>query len=373
MFFVLYFFNHIYHDSDSDSDIVLLILLLFREKRPLIARCRPHTLELMMSTFSPNQQKAVEEIGFGGLLHLKLKTLNRQMLHWLVEHFNGGSCMFTIAAGKEFVVTKNDICDVFGLPMSEIAVPELQKNPEEGSVDKRIIQSWRLDYGLTEKQPLHLSKVESRMVDLDDGGEEFKRCFVLHAMSSFLAPTTNRTVSLKLLKAVENVDEIKTFDWCSYVLKKLKKAVVNYKNDENAQNVSGCLLALQIMYFHRLNFQGEKESSTLPLIQHWTDAKIKKRINLEIKAGDFGQGPLDTLTYPVSQPEVRDPVTPVVKQTCGQGASTSGRSGRILAFDLPESVMTDDEIKEISTDVSVLFFLFSYYLFICTKVTLFVH
>ena len=97
---------------------------------------------------------------------------------------------------------------------------------------------------------------------------------------------------------------------------------------------------------------------------------------MEIKAGDFGQGPLDTLTYPISQPEVRDPVTPVVKQTCGQGASTSGRSSRILAFELPENVMTDDEIKEISTDVSVFFFfiyIFSYYLFICTKVTLFVH
>uniref|UniRef100_A0A803MBQ5 Uncharacterized protein n=1 Tax=Chenopodium quinoa TaxID=63459 RepID=A0A803MBQ5_CHEQI len=97
------------------------------------------------------------------------------------------------------------------------------------------------------------------MVDLVDGGEEFKRCFVLQALSSFLAPTTNRTVSLKLLKAVEKVDEIKTFDWCSYVLKKLKKAVQKYKDDETAQNVSGCLLALQIMYFHRLNFQGNKD------------------------------------------------------------------------------------------------------------------
>lgn len=38
------------------------------------------------------------------------------------------------------------------------------------------------------------------MIELVDEGEDFKRCFVLHAMSSFLAPTTNRTVSLKLLK-----------------------------------------------------------------------------------------------------------------------------------------------------------------------------
>uniref|UniRef100_A0A803NAX1 Ubiquitin-like protease family profile domain-containing protein n=1 Tax=Chenopodium quinoa TaxID=63459 RepID=A0A803NAX1_CHEQI len=294
----------------------------------------------------------VEEIGFGGLLHLKLKTLNRQMLPWLVENFNVGSCMFTIATGKEFVVTRNDICDVFCLPLSDICVPELNKNSEDESVDKRIIQAWRSDYGLSGKQPLHLSKLESWMVDLVDGGEEFKRCFVLQAMSSFLAPTTNRTVSLKLLKAVEKIDEIKTFDWCSYVLKKLKKAVQKYKDDENAQNVSGCLLALQIMYFHRLHFQGEKESSTLPLIQHWTDVKIKKRIKLEIKAGGYGQGPLDTITYPVSQLNIRETVfKPAPTLGYDKGPSTSGTTGRIVAFELPEGIMTDEEIKKISTDV----------------------
>uniref|UniRef100_A0A803L2I1 Ubiquitin-like protease family profile domain-containing protein n=1 Tax=Chenopodium quinoa TaxID=63459 RepID=A0A803L2I1_CHEQI len=289
------------------------------------------------TNFSPEQKQVVEEIGFGGLLHLKLKTLNRQMLPWLVEKFNAGSCMFTIATGKEFVVTRNDICDVFCLPLSDICVPELNKNSEDESVDKRIIQAWRSDYGLSGKQPLHLSKLESRMVDLVDGGEEFKRCFVLQAMFSFLAPTTNRTVSLKLLKAVEKVDEIKTFDWCSYVLKKLKKAVQKYKDDENAQNVSGCLLALQIMYFHRLNFQGEKESSTLPLIQHWTDVKIKKRIKLEIKASGYGQGPLDTITYPVSQLNFRGTVfKPAPTLGYDKGPSTSGTTGRIVAFELPE-------------------------------------
>uniref|UniRef100_A0A803MGE8 Ubiquitin-like protease family profile domain-containing protein n=1 Tax=Chenopodium quinoa TaxID=63459 RepID=A0A803MGE8_CHEQI len=257
------------------------------------------------TNFSPEQKQAIEEIGFGGLLHLKLKTLNRQMLPWLVENFNAGSCMFTIATGKEFVVTRNDICDVFCLPLSDICVPELNKNSEDESVDKCIIQAWRSDYGLSGKQPLHLSKLESRMVDLVDGGEEFKRCFVLQAMSSFLAPTTNRTVSLKLLNVVEKVDEIKTFDWCSYVLKKLKKAVQKYKDDENAQN-------------------------------------IKKRIKLEIKAGGYGQGPLDTITYPVSQLNFRGTVfKPAPTLGYDKGPSTSGTTGRIVAFELPEVSQTE--------------------------------
>uniref|UniRef100_A0A803NBS4 Uncharacterized protein n=1 Tax=Chenopodium quinoa TaxID=63459 RepID=A0A803NBS4_CHEQI len=147
--------------------------------------------------------------------------------------------------GKEFVVTRNDICDVFCLPLSDICVPELNKNSEDESVDKRIIQAWRSDYGLS----------------------------------------------------------------------------------------------------------GEKESSTLPLIQHWTDVKIKKRIKLEIKAGGYGQGPLD-ITYPVSQLNFRGTVfKPAPTLGYDKGPSTSGTTGRIVAFELPEGIMTDEEIKKISTDV----------------------
>uniref|UniRef100_A0A803N8K5 Uncharacterized protein n=1 Tax=Chenopodium quinoa TaxID=63459 RepID=A0A803N8K5_CHEQI len=168
------------------------------EKAKIVPKKAKIVPKKVKTKFSAEQKQAVEEIGFGGLLHLKLKTLNRQILPWLS-------------------LLKTSMVVAACLPSLLII--------------KRIIQAWRSDYGLSGKQPLHLSKLESRMVDLVDGGEEFKRCFVLQAMSIFLAPTTNRTISLKLLKAVEKVDEIKTFDWCSYVLKKLKKAVQKYKDD----------------------------------------------------------------------------------------------------------------------------------------------
>uniref|UniRef100_A0A803LV25 Uncharacterized protein n=1 Tax=Chenopodium quinoa TaxID=63459 RepID=A0A803LV25_CHEQI len=244
---------------------------------PLRARCRPYTLGNLVKNFSDKQKQVVVEVGFGGLLHLKLKTLCRKMLPWLVENFNGGSCMFTVGSGKDFVVTKNDVCGEFCLPMGDIHVPELKKNVEVPSVDNYILQ------------------------EFVDGGVAFKRFFVVHAMSSFLIPTPNRKVSLKLLKAVEEVDEIKTFDWYT---------------------------------------------------------KVKSRINLEVNAGGFGHGPLDTSTYPLShssinQTAVKQPVTLGSDQgglNVG-GACSSGTIDRFVQFELPDGVMTDDEIKQISTNV----------------------
>uniref|UniRef100_A0A803MAB0 Ubiquitin-like protease family profile domain-containing protein n=1 Tax=Chenopodium quinoa TaxID=63459 RepID=A0A803MAB0_CHEQI len=194
-----------------------------------MTRCRSHTLGNLVKNLSDKQKQAVVEVGFGGLLHLKLQTLCRKMLPWLVENFNGGSCMFTVASGKEFVVTKNDVCDVFSLPMGNILVPELNKSAEVASVDNCIIQAWRYDFDASDKQSIPLAKLESWMQELVDGGVAFKR--------------------------------------------KLKKSVDKYNKDLTVQSVNGCLLALQILYFHYLNFQGQKESCSLPLIQHWTYAK----------------------------------------------------------------------------------------------------
>uniref|UniRef100_A0A803MVP4 Aminotransferase-like plant mobile domain-containing protein n=1 Tax=Chenopodium quinoa TaxID=63459 RepID=A0A803MVP4_CHEQI len=206
------------------------------DQRPLMTRSRPHTLGNLVKNFSDKQKQAVVEVGFGGLLRLKLKTHCRKMLPWLVKNFNACSCMFTVASGKEFVVTRNDVCDVFCLPMGDIPVPELKKNPEVVSVDNYILQAWRSDFDVSDKQSIPLSKLESWMQELVDEREAFKRFFVVHAMSSFLAPTPNKLVSLKLLKAVEEVNEIKTFDWSSYVLRKLKKSVDKYKKDLTVQS-----------------------------------------------------------------------------------------------------------------------------------------
>ncbi|XP_056686275.1 uncharacterized protein [Spinacia oleracea] len=268
---------------------------------PIVTRCRPCTLEKVVSGLTQLQQLDVVEVGFGGLLGLQMKRMVRSILPWLVNSFNGVSCMFSISKGKEFVVTKFDVHDVFCLPMGGgVEIPELKVNRLCPQEDEALKAEWRRRFDVPDNQGISLCKLEARMKQLADGGDEFKRCFVIHALSSLLVPTSNRTVNLKLLKAVEDVNRIRKYDWCSYVLKRLKKVVVEYKKMTTQKHVSGCLLLLQILYFHRLKFQGHVENSGLPLIQHWTDLKVKERISLELKAGGFGKGLLDKVTYPVS-------------------------------------------------------------------------
>ncbi|KAL2895935.1 Halomucin, partial [Bienertia sinuspersici] len=196
-----------------------------------------------------------------------------------------------IGGGKQFVITPYDVYDVFCLPLnpSKDVVETLRMG------DNVLKSEWRDHFGVSGNIPLRL--VEDKIKDLKRGGDEFKRLFVVLVFSTFLAPIANRTADLRFIKSLVNVNEIRSFNWCKYVLERLCEAVKNYKKGEQ-QSVSGCVLLLEILYFHRLKFRDIAESSTLPLIQHWTTLKVRDRIKMEREAKCFGSGILDEETYP---------------------------------------------------------------------------
>ncbi|XP_021755630.1 uncharacterized protein LOC110720859 [Chenopodium quinoa] len=136
----------------------------YRVQRGFKTRCRPFHLVEMIKKISDDQIKAVKEIGFGGLLSLKVK--------------------------------------------------------------------WRSHFGLMgENDQIPLGFLESKIPLLVDGGEEFRQLFIMHAFSSFLAPTSNRTVDLRIVKCLVDVNQIRTYGWSKYVLDRLCEDVKSYKEE----------------------------------------------------------------------------------------------------------------------------------------------
>ncbi|KAL8514803.1 hypothetical protein ACS0TY_013767 [Phlomoides rotata] len=153
------------------------------------SRCRG--LFELIQNFNQKQKSDIESVGFGGLLHLKLKTNpNQCMLRWLVDSFNPSSRMFQIDGLRGFTVTPDDVFDVFMLP----------RNP-----------------GV---QVLLYAKSK-----FPNGGDDFIMIFVLYALLSFLDPSPNRLVITKYLKSLEVIQEISKFDWCSFILDKLCESI----------------------------------------------------------------------------------------------------------------------------------------------------
>ncbi|KAK9668951.1 hypothetical protein RND81_13G098300 [Saponaria officinalis] len=263
-------------------------------------KCRPLNLVELILGLTNQQKAAVEEIGFGGLLQLKVRRVPKKIVPMLLSSFNDGSFMFHTSTCN-FLLRKEDVHDCFLLPMGPRKVPLLgtgrSKNTSQDS-SRELKESWREKFGVGgSSNAILIGKLYSELLKSKAGDEDFKRMFVLYSMSAFLAPTTNSTVDLKLLLAVDDVSQIGQLDWCSYVFKNVVKACIDSK--KNPAFVGGCIVFLMIAYFHRFNFQGESSPTTLPLIQHWDYDTLKQRAAAEMKCGVLGNAVPSTTHYPI--------------------------------------------------------------------------
>ncbi|KAH6773217.1 hypothetical protein C2S51_011621 [Perilla frutescens var. frutescens] len=284
-----------------------------------VFKSRPSSIYSLMSSLNEEQQKAVKDIGFGG---------------------------------DKFVVTPDDICDVFLLPRNEGSHVEKGRNDP---FIKSFLTDWNKKY--SEKRLMIVSGVRSLLGDpcLDDGGDDFKRLFVIYVMSVFFAPTMNRTTHLNLIKSVIEVHRISSFDWCSYVLDKLCRAIVYFRKNLDTKHVIGCVLVLPLLYLHHLKWRGFIEPSTLPLIRHWNASKFNKRFLEETKAGGYGQGEFVNGVYPVSCNEGRAAGSSEGVHMDGKGSGPSVRygtdaAGRYIRYFLPPNEKTDEKIHRVSQD-----------------------
>uniref|UniRef100_A0A803LLT7 Uncharacterized protein n=1 Tax=Chenopodium quinoa TaxID=63459 RepID=A0A803LLT7_CHEQI len=181
--------------------------------------------------------------------------------------------------------------------------------------------------------------------------KEWKKKLARNSRNTFLAPVANRVIDYKIINYPDNAKEIHNLDWCGYVVNNLCEAMGSFKNKkhkESRSGISGCYLILQLVYFHHLIFRGQPEKTTLPLIKHWSDEKVRERIANEAKAS-FGQGELQKDFYQVCRKVGQQAYLGDVVENAYR--NFADRERRLVSFNLPEGVMTDSEIYDAAKDV----------------------
>ncbi|KAK9740534.1 hypothetical protein RND81_03G042500 [Saponaria officinalis] len=310
-------------------------------------KCMPGKLVEMIKRLNEEQKQAVRDIGFGGLLELKVTYIPKGIMKLILSAFNYNSNMFD-ARKMEFLVTKDDVHDIFLLPRVGDPVKLAQMGNTNAVIDNKLKNEWRRKFGLqNNSDPIMVKLVHEKLMKCNEAGEEFKRMFVMYSMSIFLAPTSNRTLDLKLVKAVQNVTRIRNFDWCSYVFNELVNSIRLCKQGGKTF-VCGCILVLMLSYFHRFDFKGRVLSHTLPLIKHWDDTKLSTRVDDEKKIGSLGNAPISKIEYPISlqQPEVR------LTQSSDHESQDEPETEKYMKVKLPDGIETDKQIKARAIDVS---------------------
>lgn len=252
----------------------------------------------IIEKLNEKQKQSVRDIGFGGLLELKIKTIPKAILPWLIDAFNERTGILKISKGKEFEITKDDVYDIFLLPRVGEDVEVIQTGHCKATPTDNLKEEWRVKFGIGgTNQSIKLNDVSKRLQQTTDDGDDFKKMFVLYSMSTFLSPTSNHCLDFKLLKAVEDVEKIKEYNWSKYVCEQFLGGIASFK--DGSKYLGGCILVLMLTYMHRMEFNGVVESTELPLIRHWSDEKLSERVHKERKLGSIGKGVMTKTLYPI--------------------------------------------------------------------------
>ena len=129
---------------------------------------------------SPQQVTSIKSIGFGSLFHLHTDVVPSSLPPWLVSTFDVYKC--ALMNGK-LEIDDIDIHLATGLPMGPVDI-DLASTACHDKVFKSVKTNWLSQFGKCSK--VKKQAVYDKMIAQVEGGDEFKRNFIVYVVSTFL-------------------------------------------------------------------------------------------------------------------------------------------------------------------------------------------
>ncbi|XP_059658831.1 uncharacterized protein LOC132305169 [Cornus florida] len=161
-----------------------------------------------ISKLGEEKRKDVADIGFGNLLNLQCQHFFTTFFDYIIGHLEIQKWRIKLEDNQYLPINAIDVHNILGLLAGITDVPTCQL----------IKANWISEDGY--RSGLHVNALMEK-VEQSESGEDFKRAFVLFACATFLTPNGHYSAHVKELKAVHNVNEIKSYNWCTYVLETL--------------------------------------------------------------------------------------------------------------------------------------------------------
>ncbi|KAK9724178.1 hypothetical protein RND81_05G054200 [Saponaria officinalis] len=270
------------------------------------------------------QRAAVVDIGFGGLLELKIEAIPIYMLRPTIT--------------KEFLLSKYDVYDVFCLPKEGDRVQLTATGNSKQSQEDNLKNEWRLKFGVEgNSNGIKMNELANRLMECRESGDEFKKMFVVYNIS-----------------AVEDVNRIRHMDWRSYIFDQVVESVRKVKKGNTL--FCGCTLFLIISYFHRIEYRGQAMPHSIPLIKHWTDEMYNERAKAESDTGCLGNGLVARITFPICL-QSTDERDGKQREVTNNAAENEDSESEYMLIKLPKGIESDEKIDARTTDISFKYFI----------------
>lgn len=194
-------------------------------------RC-PTEFVKYIQMLNPRQIEVVNELGFGAILNYNIPQIPGKLAHWVLSVFDRPHCTIAFSDDKDkgLHLTDDNVHLTFGFPKDETFIErttKLQSNfVYNDDVARRLGKSRYL---------LTAGEIGSLMVQDVDGGPEFKKLFMFLLENALIETPSDGMLKPKILHYIDDVDEIRNFNWCAYLISVLD---LTYKSWKASTSVS---------------------------------------------------------------------------------------------------------------------------------------
>ncbi|KAL8245554.1 hypothetical protein R6Q59_011812 [Mikania micrantha] len=241
----------------------------------IVNRCSPKQFVNGLGILKPKQRKAVEDMGFGKLLHFKVNGIPLKIGHYVVDKLDV-STMQILGRQGPVEVNQDAVFRLLGIPNRGIDLKNV--NPTRNLSTK--LQEWRKLYPNEYISPSELVK---RIGEAgDDDSFTFKVDFLMLFVSTMVECHAHGKCKIDVLNYMGDETDISKINWCSYVVDCIERCKLGWLPNTKSP-FKGALTILTLLYVDNVECQGMNVDHTIPPIEFWSMDKLKQREVLEIK------------------------------------------------------------------------------------------
>uniref|UniRef100_A0A803KPH1 Uncharacterized protein n=1 Tax=Chenopodium quinoa TaxID=63459 RepID=A0A803KPH1_CHEQI len=165
----------------------------------------------VLKDLPPQHKDAINDLGFGGFLHLTLDAHNGSFSEELVNSFDPDRTSLKLFNGKEILITEEDVHVVYGLPQGPVKIKEPRTNFNFDKKDSEVSDEERKE---REDNSLFLRQWRSQF------GPAINCCVM---------STDNTSVNFKFLCSCKDITKVSKLDWCLFTKQSMTEAVRKWK------------------------------------------------------------------------------------------------------------------------------------------------
>uniref|UniRef100_A0A803MIU2 Uncharacterized protein n=1 Tax=Chenopodium quinoa TaxID=63459 RepID=A0A803MIU2_CHEQI len=248
----------------------------------------------VLKDLPPQHKDGINDLGFGGFLHLSLDAHNGSFSEELVNSFDPDRTSLKLFNGNEILITEEDVHVVYGLPQGPVKIKEprtnfnFDKKDSEVSDEERkerednslFLRQWRSQFGLDTGSPTFgvLVKVIEEQKK-QDVSTEFLLNFIAAAINCCVMSTDNTSVNFKFLCSCKDITKVSKLDWCLFTKQSMTEAVRKWKKGSSYFTSP---LPFMMDYFAQFSTMAatlvKKISDMYAFISMFEDVQIQKEL-----------------------------------------------------------------------------------------------